>query len=243
MAGFDIVSYSMGRAAGGGGTIVPKTITANGTYNASADNADGYDPIEVKVGNFLPDTYQEVQYLGTTGTQYIAIPITFQVLDLISIGSSLDSNASTSENRLYGVHSYGMSVYYRYDQYNVWFNNGPLGYNLTNKSIIGNDSPNTAYSNISRDTKYVVSFFLTQVSTSQLNTQLGRIYDNNAFSGKLYNFSIQRFNSSTYMYEDFIQLIPCYRKSDNVAGFYDIVSGTFRTNSGTGSFVVGPDVT
>lgn len=239
----DIVSYAMGKAAGGGGIIVPKTITANGTYNASADNADGYDPVEVKVGNFLPDTYQEVQYLGTTGTQYIGIPITFQVLDLISIGSSLASDASTSENRLFGVHSYGMSVYYKNNQYNVWFNNGPLGYNLTNQSYIYNDSPNTAYSNISRDTKYVVSFFLTQISTSELRTQLGRIYDSNAFSGKLYNFSVQRFNSSTYMYEDFIKLIPCYRKSDNVAGFYDVIGGIFRTNSGTGSFVVGPDVT
>ena len=29
--------------------IVSKTITANGTYNASSDNADGYDPVTVNV--------------------------------------------------------------------------------------------------------------------------------------------------------------------------------------------------
>lgn len=34
---------------GGGETIVPKTITANGTYNALDDNADGYDPVVVNV--------------------------------------------------------------------------------------------------------------------------------------------------------------------------------------------------
>lgn len=40
----------MGKAAGGGGgTIVSKTITANGTYNASADNADGYSPVVVNI--------------------------------------------------------------------------------------------------------------------------------------------------------------------------------------------------
>lgn len=38
-------------------------------------------------------------------------------------------------------------------------------------------------------------------------------------------------------------LIPCYRKSDNEAGMYDTVSGTFLTNAGTGEFAVGPDVT
>jgi hypothetical protein len=33
----------------GGGTILPKTITANGTYTASADSADGYSPVTVNV--------------------------------------------------------------------------------------------------------------------------------------------------------------------------------------------------
>ena len=34
--------------------------------------------------------------------------------------------------------------------------------------------------------------------------------------------------------------IPCYRKSDNVAGLYDLVNNTFYTNQGTGNFIVGP---
>lgn len=38
-------------------------------------------------------------------------------------------------------------------------------------------------------------------------------------------------------------LIPCYRKSDNVAGMYDNVNKRFLTNQGTGTFVVGSDVT
>ena len=39
----------LGGSGGGGSTIVSKTITANGTYNASADNANGYDPVVVNV--------------------------------------------------------------------------------------------------------------------------------------------------------------------------------------------------
>lgn len=39
-----------------------------------------------------------------------------------------------------------------------------------------------------------------------------------------------------------MRLIPCYRKSDNEPGMYDIVNDVFYTNAGTGSFAVGPDV-
>jgi len=35
--------------------------------------------------------------------------------------------------------------------------------------------------------------------------------------------------------------IPCYRKSDNVAGFWDRVEEKFYTNAGSGTFIVGAD--
>ena len=37
-------------------------------------------------------------------------------------------------------------------------------------------------------------------------------------------------------------MYPCYRKSDNVIGMYDVVNAVFYTNSGTGTFVKGADV-
>lgn len=37
-------------------------------------------------------------------------------------------------------------------------------------------------------------------------------------------------------------MVPCYRKADNVPGMYDLVSGSFSTNAGTGSFATGADV-
>ena len=39
-----------------------------------------------------------------------------------------------------------------------------------------------------------------------------------------------------------LNLIPCYRKSDGVIGMYDMVSQTFYTNVGTGTFTKGADV-
>ena len=35
--------------SGGGSTLGTKTITANGTYNASSDNLDGYSQVTVNV--------------------------------------------------------------------------------------------------------------------------------------------------------------------------------------------------
>lgn len=42
--------------------------------------------------------------------------------------------------------------------------------------------------------------------------------------------------------EDRLNLVPCYRKSDNKPGIYDLVNGEFLVNQGIGEFVVGPDV-
>lgn len=38
------------------------------------------------------------------------------------------------------------------------------------------------------------------------------------------------------------KFIPCYRKSDNVAGFYDIIRNGFYSSDGTGAFSAGPNV-
>lgn len=53
-------------------------------------------------------------------------------------------------------------------------------------------------------------------------------------------YSYKRFNNSTG--EVYQELVPCYRTQDNVAGMYDLASGSFLTNAGSGTFVVGPDV-
>ena len=37
-------------------------------------------------------------------------------------------------------------------------------------------------------------------------------------------------------------LVPAVRKSDSVAGMYDLVNGVFYTNQGTGEFIVGPNI-
>ena len=51
----------------------------------------------------------------------------------------------------------------------------------------------------------------------------------------LYSAQIKQGNTILHNY------VPCYRKTDNVIGVYDTVTGTFYTNDGTGTFGKGND--
>ena len=53
-------------------------------------------------------------------------------------------------------------------------------------------------------------------------------------TGKFYCIYHSMYNNYGYA------LVPCYRKSDNKPGMYDIFNGVFYTNQGTGEFAVGP---
>lgn len=47
-------------------TLTTKTITANGTYNATDDNADGYSQVTVKTGKYAP---RFIRFQGYDGTE------------------------------------------------------------------------------------------------------------------------------------------------------------------------------
>lgn len=60
---------------------------------------------------------------------------------------------------------------------------------------------------------------------------------NPGFAGNFYSFKMT--DAAGVPLRDFV---PCYRKADGVIGVYDLVSGAFFENSGTGSFTKGADV-
>ena len=53
-----------------------------------------------------------------------------------------------------------------------------------------------------------------------------------------YVYSLKIYDGDTAVRE----FIPCYRKSDNIIGMYDLVNGKFYTNSGTEEFIKGEAV-
>lgn len=77
---------------GGGGTIISKTITANGTYNALSDNADGYNPVIVNTPSDIEtwDFTSSPQLVGKTRGIVITVS---SVLTFGSEGAIFDSAA------------------------------------------------------------------------------------------------------------------------------------------------------
>ena len=67
-------------------TLVTKTITANGTYNAStSDNADGYSSVTVSVPDYVPNLQSKEVTITANGTQNIAADNGYDGLSAASV--------------------------------------------------------------------------------------------------------------------------------------------------------------
>lgn len=202
----------------------------------------------------LPSAYQQVEYLESTGTQYIDTGVTpsdligFDIHYLMTVGGSnieqivigssywgryryfLDMNFSGQKRQVqFGVAGGYFGVYYQADI------NKSYQF-ITNVS--GNDFGNyELYEN-----GQLVS---AGVASGDISTNINNIYlfcrnnDNVAtFNAYMRLFSCKIYSNGTII-RDFI---PCYRRSDNEPGLYDIINRTFYTNAGTGTFIVGNNI-
>lgn len=112
---------SMGGGGGGGGsTIVSKTITSNGTYYASSDSADGYDPVVVNV-SAPPPTMQNLvfQLDNQTGS------------NLTFISAYYDTNDSAVKLFIYAVQNNNTTV-----QKTCLIQNGKVQLGLASNKVI-----------------------------------------------------------------------------------------------------------
>lgn len=196
------------------------------------------------ISNKLPSEYQEIEYLEANGTQYIDMKYSYKINDEINIqfmktgdtgaiqGIFGNGNINTYTGTVLYVNGTNVltvtiggtlgNEFYKYDAepieinkiYNVKFNQRDVY--LNNEKII-------TVSNALKD-------------GTQEDFSLFRRWGTNGMYGRIYNFNIIRNNLLIY------NLIPCYRKSDNVAGMYDLVNEVFYTNAGTGTFLKGSNV-
>lgn len=218
----------LGGSGGGGYTIISKTITSNGTYNASSDNADGYSPVIVSVGAdpALPSAYQEVEYLSVTGTEYVTVTIP-DPQAILSIDFSQDA-ISSSEAGFLGYYSSSSNIA------ELYCKNGRM--------CVYSRTPNidTAVFAISATTRYRLTYvFLTSGTRYNIGIYRSGRYP---FTGKIYRFEAEAGSGAVPVTANRMLLLPCYRKADNEPGFYDVINNQFYTNQGTGSFGVGPVV-
>ena len=191
--------------------------------------------------NRLPNEFQEVEYVESSGTQYIDsgvalsgepyYEITYKLnkIEESQMGTSRDTASRCT------LGTGGQLTYY---------------WGIGNRNLEGASYPeitldkhtqfidvyNKKYGIDSNEYSFTGSFTISPSYTLFLFGRRISGYVSPYFKGKLYNAIIKIDNILVRNY------IPCYRKADNVIGMYDLVSGVFYTNAGTGTFTKGEDV-
>ena len=197
----------------------------------------------------IPAKYQEVEYLESTGTQYIKTNYTPTVTENMKIEMDyMFTKTQSGDSFLFGAKVSGTSpVNFQCEHYNnrSWYCGGGL-YQFRNVLYNLGGSLNKRYSFIIDGNVLKIDGNSVNSTTTQSNLYSVPLYIfaanwNGATNfinkgARIYNLS---FTANGVKEADFI---PCYRKSDSEPGMYDTVSGTFFTNAGTGTFIVGNDV-
>lgn len=224
---------------GGGSTLITKSITENGTCDATDDSADGYSEVTVNVtGRRLPDAYTEVEYLSvSTSGPYINTGVLNGSQSYFELDAKYDSSPS-SNSGLFGC-MYGSEFVVNTYRDVFYANCGdgravvPSGSHQLRHKFVANANGiyideclmhSANWNNHCDKPYYLFAFYYDDNTTYKAS--YARVY-----SCKIYNGSD--------LVRDFV---PCCRNSDNEPGMYDLVNGVFYDNDGTGSFSVGANV-
>lgn len=181
----------------------------------------------------LPSGYKEVEYIESTGTQYIdtgvkatnttkfKIDVEMTQYDSYIFGAWNDWQVSMFT--IYSANSSSSAIGYGAN----WVGS-ITGLTTNNKITLSIDNGVVKYNNEIKGT-YSDTFNSANniiiCGTNAAGTPA-------AFSKiKIYSLEINGHN-----------FIPCYHKSDGEVGLYDVVGNKFYTNQGTGTFLKGADV-
>lgn len=201
---------------------------------------------QVESGGGLPSAYQAVEYIQSHGTEWINTRFSPNIETDVIIDFSDFNNNGNSYASPFGL-AITMSYVGLYKHYNsnaVYTSFGSridvtyhTPYNWVDRIVISQSKNgvfenNTrvlpAYSNLTF-TETAQNIYVFARSDGEGNVERITIF-------KLYGLQI---NDNGIQVRNYI---PCYRKSDNKPGLYDLVTRAFYTNAGTGEFEFGPDI-
>lgn len=189
----------------------------------------------------LPSEYQEVEYLQSTGSQHIdttICPTTDFYCKMVA------SFANESDYVLCGVYYYSGTKRFAFGSYN-------------NKLLMNSISSATAVQ-IANDQGYHTFIIDNQTGTRSIDSQSATstvtdcikpfyFFKRNSWygqndqqidcGGNIKLKSCEMINNGVHY-----NFVPCYRKSDNEPGMYDLVNNVFYANAGSGTFLMGNEV-
>ena len=192
----------------------------------------------------LPVGYQQVEYIKSTGTQYIDTGINTNTTTS-RYETKINPSLVSGTIGIFGTRDYSSSTP---SSMNVFIIDGAfrLDWLSGNISSAPRISSNTEYTiSITRGLATINNVNYTSGDRTSIDgsytfyvgsfNNAGSVYSN-GFSGKIYYSKL--YNNNILVFDG----VPCYRKSDNEIGMYDLVSNTFFTNAGTGTFTAGAEI-
>ena len=193
------------------------------------------------VQSLLPDSYQQLDYIESTGTQYIDTGVYWENGTSLTYECTVQFT-STATTKGSGHHRCTISC-----------NEGKLRVALVNSDISATEKhvakvvwPKGNYDATLKYTSYIddesIGTYSIQHNDDSRPYFLFACTGWSTESGRPpYSFEKMRIYGCRFLRNDNVirNFIPCYRLSDNAAGLYDTVSNTFFANQGTGEFVKG----
>ena len=223
----------------------------DGTHTATASvviSTEGQSE-SVDLSYNVPAEYQAVEYIESTGTQRISVPLAAtKNINALKMVADITITEQSSSSALLGD-TYNQP-YFKF----VDFRSATAIYPTctANGAVDGTSDPsllNTRAKLTYEGSGGTINIYKADTlwysgtrsaknmsSLSLLSTYNGTSYS--PMAAKLYKFEVYDTDHTTLLHDCY----PCYRKSDNVAGLWDKSAETFYTNAGTGTFVVGPDL-
>ena len=225
--------------------IINDVTTANLTKTKSARVKIDLKGNTSQATRILPEEYTQLDYIESTGTQYLDLNETATIDCEMGIDCYLPTYYSGNKfvmgcrrggcNAIIGV------------QPKLFYQFGDMSSSTFTKSI----ELNQRYKIVVNNTGCYVDgeLFYGYSGSSSVNESSNHI---KLFASSDGNDHTEFYASTdTKMYSAYIKkngvytrnLIPCYRRLDNVIGMYDTVNNVFYTNAGTGDFIAGNEVT
>ena len=189
----------------------------------------------------LPLEFTQIEYIESTGTQYIDTDYIPRNNTKIDIKYERASEAQTEA--IFGVNWSLNGFFLMHYQGNVRWHGKTNAYDIS-ESTLGNIREISVYqTDISIngvDYNNVVNVNDTQTNTLRIFGVRG---DNTASQPrgklKIYELVAYEYDENTNTFITMCDFIPCIRNIDNKPGLYDIVNDEFYTNQGTGEFSYG----
>lgn len=195
----------------------------------------------------LPDGYTQLEYIESTGTQYIdtgvTTPASNSTVTKFEANVAYVSSAANQRNFIAGYKDYTHGHYCEFRNDKFGFSNGSIGYyspTLTAETPYDvtmqiNGSNNVQLGINIGGTDYTKSF--TQYQGDTMGQFVLFMLDSSYISKGLRMYSAKLTINGTLVRN----MIPVRNNATGKYGMYDTVSGQFFTNQGTGDFVAGPE--